>query len=189
MPHPKTPQAFLYIFLCEEYKTSHSHADVLIFTLLETLDDVFTSVQLSTVFGQNTETSCKLLRFVGSVCVWMVASLLFPLSLCFVLVSFTWARPKHQLHLSHFQTISSAFVIQASFPHKHTHCTFTNMCRLSLISNANQETHFGFHETAISYHHAIFHISYTPTILRLDIPLFQISGYVSTVDETKHASV
>jgi hypothetical protein len=38
--------------LWEEYKTSRSHADV-IFMHLEAPEDVFTSLQLSAVFGQD----------------------------------------------------------------------------------------------------------------------------------------
>jgi hypothetical protein len=38
--------AFLYIFLCEEYKTSRSHADVIMFIFLEASDYVFTTLQL-----------------------------------------------------------------------------------------------------------------------------------------------
>jgi len=61
---------------------------------------------------------------------------------------------------------------------------------LSLIGNTGQQTRFGFHETAISYHRAIFHISYMPTILRLDIPLcFRLMVTLRTVEETKYVSV
>jgi hypothetical protein len=41
---------FFSLFLCEEYKTSRSHADVLIFIFLEAPDHVFTSLQLPTIF-------------------------------------------------------------------------------------------------------------------------------------------
>ena len=104
------------------------------------------------------------------VCVWTVVSLLFPFCLfCFSLV---WSPDlKHPLQLSHFQPISSALVIQASFPHTPRNNSFTNIGLLSLIANTIQQTHFCFHEIAASYHQAIFHISYQPTTLRLDIPL------------------
>jgi hypothetical protein len=91
---PKKRLLFLYfIFWCEEYKASRSHAHM-------TLSSSFffkRHVTFTSLPGQNTETSWKCLRFVGSVWGGHNNFTLFPLIFCFVsfvFVSLIWTWPK-----------------------------------------------------------------------------------------------
>jgi hypothetical protein len=162
--------------------------------LLEAPDDVFNSPELSTVFGQDRALKHPVNDCVLSdLCVCVDSSftfvpVLFMFCFCF---SFVWTPPKTPTStVTHIQPISSALVIQASFPHKHTNCTFTNMGPLSLIANTGQQTHFGFHETTISSSSCDISHQLHANNFKVGHPaVFQINGYVRTVDETTYVRV
>ena len=100
---PKNASCFLMYFWCEEYKASHSHAQVLInfFIFLEARHDVFTSLHLSTDCEQDkTPKRLENVCVLSDICVcghkfqfcFRFVSFFFMCCFCFVFVCLVWTR-------------------------------------------------------------------------------------------------
>lgn len=100
-PHPKTPLIFIFwFFLCEEYKTRHSHSYVLIIFIYLKLQMMYSLHYTVKGTKRVLENVCVLSDMFLFVCVWTLISLLFSFSFRFVYALFmfgffclVWTRP------------------------------------------------------------------------------------------------